>query len=335
MPAVESIIAGIKNRITLRANHGPLGIGLIGIGGWGATNAANIMRSRRFTILGVHDVRGDSANLFTRRFRVKCHAQVHDLLAEPAIRAVCITIPNHLHADLVRAAADSGKHIFVEKPLASSPAVCRALGAYCREKQVVLQVGHQMRRDPVFREIKHILNGLGEPLYVQGVYTLDRRTRDDWRCDGNTCPGGSMEQLGVHLLDSLIYLFGRPLASHGWTRNIPMHSNRPDWGGVVLTFPRELKATICTSFSLPSQMRLEIFLADGYLTTDGKAIRIAYRDGIVKTCKPRGTKGGISQFVEFADCIERCRQPETGAEEAAVVMEAVQSMFSDAAIETQ
>lgn len=332
MHTVKTVIAAVKDRVVLRPTSGALGIGLIGIGGWGAVNAANIMRTRRFTVLGVHDIKTDVAKRFSDRFHVKHFASVEDVLSESTIQAVCITVPNNLHPDLVRAAADAGKHVFVEKPLASDPLRCRELGKHCTRRQVVLQVGHQMRRDPVFREIKRIVASglLGAPLYVQGVYTLDRRTRDDWRRDSNVCPAASMEQLGVHLLDCLVYLFGHPLASCGWAQNIPMRSSSPDWGGVLLTFPNGVKALIGTSFFVPSHMSLEMFFANGRLATDGRAIRIVRRNGTMRSYKPTGERGDVLQFVEFADCIEHARQPETGAEEAAVVMEAVQSMFSGA-----
>lgn len=330
MRSPQQIIQAIYNTFALKANRGPIGVGLIGIGGWGASNAVSIMRSRRFSIAGVYDIQERVARRFANRFGTQCYDHVDDLLAEPAIQAVCITVPNHFHVDSVKTAANAGKHIFIEKPLASHSNDCRALGQYCEDKQVILQVGHQMRREPVFREIKRILEtgDLGRPLYVQGVYTLDRRTRDDWRRDARSCPGGSMEQLGVHLLDVLTYLLGSPLASQDWVRNMPKQSSDPDWSGVSLIFLGEVRASICTSFSSPNHMGLEMFFEEGRLATDGKTISIASKNRKLKTYRPHGTSGSVSQFVEFADCIELGKQPETGATEAAVVMAAVQSMLS-------
>ncbi|GAF83379.1 unnamed protein product, partial [marine sediment metagenome] len=287
----QQIIQAIYNRFALRANGGPIGIGLIGIGGWGVSNAVSIMRSRRFNIAGVYDIQKEVAHRFANRFTTKCYGQIDDLLAEPAIQAVCITVPNHFHVDLVKTAADAGKHIFIEKPLASHPNDCRALGQYCEDKKVILQVGHQMRRDPVFREIKHILEtgDLGRPLFAQGVYTLNRRTRDDWRWNPESCPGGSMEQLGVHLLDVLAYLLGSPLSSQGWARNIPTYSDEPDWGYISMSFVHGVNATVSTSFSSPSHLCFEVFFERGRLATDGKTLSVASKEGGLKTYRPRGT----------------------------------------------
>src|SRR5690606_243938 len=159
---------------------------------------------------------------FGSRYDITVHQCLESLLASDAIGAVCITVPNHLHADYVYAAADAGKAVFVEKPLASSPSLCRELGQYCADKGVILQVGHQMRLEPVFRAMKRKLNtgDLGAPIYAHGVYTLPRQIRNDWRNQPELCPGGSMEQVGIHLVDVLMCLFGTPAASQGWSRNI-------------------------------------------------------------------------------------------------------------------
>jgi predicted dehydrogenase len=328
MRSPKQITRALYNRLMLKANCGSIGVGLIGIGGWGASNAVNIMRSHRFTIVGTYDIQEQASRTFASRFKTKCYDQVDDLLADPAIQAVCITIPNPFHKELVLAAAEAGKHVFIEKPLASHPDDCRNLGQYCEGKQVILQVGHQMRRDPVFREIKRLLEigALGRPMFVQGVYALDRRSRNDWRRDIKSCPGGSMEQLGVHLLDVFVYLLGSPLASQGWARNLSIHSDESDWDSVALTFPGKVQATICTSFSSPNHMLMEMFFEEGRLTTDGKTLSVACKDVRPKIFRPHGTSGSVSQFVEFADCIEQGKSPETGAGEAAVVMQAVQSM---------
>ncbi|MBB5348080.1 Gfo/Idh/MocA family oxidoreductase [Desulfoprunum benzoelyticum] len=330
MRSPKRLAQSLYNRFKLKANRGPIGVGLIGIGGWGASNAVNIMRSNRFTIHGVYDIQEKTARKFASRYKTKCYNRIVDLLAEPAIQAVCITVPNPYHKELVLAVADAGKHILIEKPLASDPSDCRELGQYCNDKQVILQVGHQMRRDPVFREIKRIVETgmLGRPLFTQGVYTLDRRSRHDWRRDVKSCPGGSMEQLGVHLLDVLAYLLGSPLASQGWVRNIPTRLDNSDWDTVALIFPGEVRATVCTSFSSPEHILLEIFFEEGRLATDGKVLSIVHKEGRRKTYRPRGTSGSMTQFIEFADCIEKGKRPETGSAEAEVVMTVVQSMLS-------
>jgi len=329
MNRIKILYQALYNRCTLKANCDGIGIGLIGIGGWGITNAENIMRSRRFNVNGVYDIHTESACKFADRFKTKFYRSIDELLDAREIHAVCISVPNHFHAGIIVAAADAQKHVFIEKPLASDPDICRALSRYCAEKHVILTVGHQMRREPVIREIKQIIahGTLGLPLFAQGVYTLDRRLRDDWRCDASACPGGSMEQLGVHLIDVLIYLFGYPTEASGWAENIARHLKVPDWGNVSLSFNNGMHATISTSFSSPAHFRMEIFFDNGHLATDGKILWITRGTIKTKVIKPKGICGGVAQFIEFADCIEGGNEPQTGGAVAAIVMDVVSSII--------
>jgi len=137
-----------------------------------------------------------------------------------------------------------------------------------------------------------------------------------------------MEQLGIHLIDVLIYLFGPAHDTQGWARNIPRHSDAPDWGSATLSFDEEVHATVSTSFSSPTNMRLECFFDAGHLATDGQILWIKGGRSNVKTVKPKGIPGGVAQFIEFADSIEHGHKPETGATEAAIVMDAVRSIYT-------
>lgn len=331
---LKNIYGALYNRLTLKSDRGSIPIGLIGVGGWGAANAVNIMRSQRFNICGVYDKNRDIAQLFANRFRVKCYDQIDALLHDHDIHAVVISVPNQFHAGIVKMAADAGKDVFIEKPLASGFETCLELGRYCEEKQVILQVGHQMHQEPLFCRIKEIVENksLGHSRYVQIVYTLDRRSRNDWRQNAEFCPGGSMEQLGVHFIDVLLNIFGVPKKVQGWAENIPPISKKPDWGGVSLSFAENVHAAISTSFSVPGYLRFEIFFSDGYLITDGKNLWFGESVRKLKKEKPKGFAGGVVQFVEFADCIEQSKAPQVGAAQAASIMKIVQSVYVEKGI---
>lgn len=324
MKRVYTLAHGLLDRYRLKAERGPIRIALAGIGGWGASNAANLMRSRRFTIVGVCDIDAACADRFAARHGTKRYADYDELLRDASVSAVCLTVPNHVHGSMVKAAADAGKHVFVEKPLASTAEECGVIGEYCRERGVLLQVGHQMRREPVFLEIKRRVERgeLGSPLFAHGVCALERRQRDDWRAHGATCPGGSMEQLGVHMLDALYFLFGPPRPTQGWSFQCPAPSTALDWKSVAMEFDCGMRAMISTSFSAPSHFDLELFFDKGRMRTDGSRLWIQGR----RAPTPRGLPGGVLQFAAFADCIEHGRVPETGAAEARVVMNVIQSV---------
>lgn len=322
------LIRAVHDRLTLSASGGSIGIALVGVGGWGASNAASIMRSRRFTVRGVYDVQPAQSANFCKRFGTTRYDSLERLLQAPEVQAVCLTTPNPYHVELVKACADAGKHIFVEKPLASMPEACAELGAYCQARGVLLQVGHQMRQEPAIREMKRVLEGgqLGSPLYAQGVCALERRQREDWRNDSRACPGGSMEQLGIHLVDALVYLLGPPCFFSGWRRDTGDSGSKLDWTGVSITFRDRVRAAVSASFSAPQRTALEVFLERGRIFTDGKRLWIANESGTIRRIKTPGEPGSIRQFRAFADCIETGLAPEAGAAEAQAVMTVIQSV---------
>jgi predicted dehydrogenase len=228
---------------------------------------------------------------------------------------------------MLMACADAGKHIFIEKPLASTPDDCEIAGRYCSDRNVLLQVGHQMRLDPFVLEIKRLMadGSLGALQFVQGVYTLDRAGRNDWRNCADLCPGGSLEQLGVHLIDVLVTLLGKPLLASGRVKNIPLRSSASDWGSLLLDFENNVYAVVSTSFSSSRHFQLEFFFDRGFIATDGRTIRIRTGGSQVRSFIPQGISGSIAQFIEFADCIEGNRRPLVGADAAGAIMDVVQS----------
>ena len=323
---LQRYIRALKNRLTLNAHTGHIGVGLVGVGGWGKTNATSIMQSRRFDILGVVDSVKERASQFSKRFNTNFFDSYEEMLSDKRISAIVLTVPNMFHHDMVKQAADAGKHIFIEKPLASSAENCRLLGQYCDEKKVILLVGYQMRREPGFGMIEEIIRTqtFGKPLFARGLRTI-RRIHTDWRFNPTFCQGGAMEQLGSHLIDVMIYLFGPVRKSSGWGCNIPHRHDGPDWGHVELQFDSGMLATVDSSFSCPNKTQFDVFFEHASLHYDGRKL-IQIFNKKVKTLSSSEPKGSIKQFHEFADCIEDGGRPETDWKTSARIMEVVGSI---------
>src|SRR5260370_33571354 len=92
------------------------------------------------------------------------HGSYEALLDDPNIDAVYIPLPNHLHAEWTRRAADRGKHVLCEKPLAPTAAEAKALIDYCRAKNVRLMDGFMLPHHPRTTRICQLLDrgGIGE-----------------------------------------------------------------------------------------------------------------------------------------------------------------------------
>jgi predicted dehydrogenase len=98
-----------------------------------------------------------------------------ELLADPAIDAVYIPLPNHLHDEWTRKAADRGKHVLCEKPLTVTAPEAEALVAYCRSKNVRLMDGFMWPHHPRTKKLRQLLNAgtIGDVQKVVAVFTFD------------------------------------------------------------------------------------------------------------------------------------------------------------------
>src|SRR5260370_26661723 len=96
------------------------------------------------------------------------------MLADPMIDAVYIPLPNHLHAEWTRKAADAGKPVLCEKPLTPTAAEAQALVDYCRAKGVRLMEGFMWPHHPRTQQLRKFLNdgGIGKVLQVNSAFTF-------------------------------------------------------------------------------------------------------------------------------------------------------------------
>src|SRR5258708_24867790 len=134
------------------------------------------------------------------------------ILSEPSFKAVVLVTPHSLHREQVVAAAHAGKHVFCEKPLALAAADARAMLEACRRAGVQLAVGHNRRFWPAMQALKQIVaeGRLGELLHIEGHNSNENSNRvtGGWRPLPEESPGGGFTRAGLHVLDSVVFLFG-------------------------------------------------------------------------------------------------------------------------------
>jgi xylose dehydrogenase (NAD/NADP) len=105
----------------------------------------------------------------------KAFGRYEDLLADPTIDAVYNPLPNHMHAEWTRKAADAGKHILCEKPMCPTAAECADLVAYCRSKGVRLMDGFMWPHHPRTKKVGEFLKSgaIGDVRKVNATFTFN------------------------------------------------------------------------------------------------------------------------------------------------------------------
>ncbi len=159
---------------------------------------------------------GAKAADFARRHGARrWYDRADELLGDAEVNAVYVATPVSTHRAYTVAAAEAGKHVLCEKPMAMSVAECREMIAACRANEVMLTIAYYRRSYPVVQRMKAALaEGLiGRPMLARINLTsyaqpADPAAPEAWRTDPDVAGGGVLFDVGSHRLDVLNYLLG-------------------------------------------------------------------------------------------------------------------------------
>jgi predicted dehydrogenase len=149
-----------------------IGIGVVGYGYWGPNLVRNFSEALETQVLGVTDVRPDRLALAQNRYPgIQVSSEYRILLANPKIDAIAISTPVSTHYDLAMEALRAGKHVLVEKPLASSSRQCLELIEEAERRRLVLMVDHTFVYTGAVRKLRELIQGgcMGDLLYYDSV----------------------------------------------------------------------------------------------------------------------------------------------------------------------
>lgn len=198
-----------------------LRIGMIGCGEIAVQTAKGIAASERAQHVMVMDVSERVARDLGETYGVPYTTSADDLLANPQVDAVYIAVPHYLHATLTIQAVRAGKHVLVEKPIATTLADADAMIAAAREAHVTLSVAYHAQVDPVCQRIRALIaeGAIGKVVGTRIVCRSDKpetywqsgysgRIQTDWRSSKAKSGGGILIMNTVHDLNTIRYLTG-------------------------------------------------------------------------------------------------------------------------------
>ena len=249
---------------------------MYGLGNWGQTLIRSVQTSSdkiRFT----HGISRNPDRLtdFSRQMSVSITNSFADVLAEKDIDAVVLATPHSQHAEQIKQAAEAGKHVFVEKPMALTAASAKDAADYCREKNVTLAVGFNRRTAPAFIGLQQaIASGrIGELLHVEGQHsgpTGYRLKEGNWRGTRAEAPGGGMTARGIHVLDGMIALLGRVQSVHAMSeRKILEEAEVDDTTALLMRFENGVTGYLGSVFATADLYRLQLFGSKGWAEMRG------------------------------------------------------------------
>lgn len=240
-------------------------VGIIGAGYIAGVHASILANDDRVRLHAVHDVVSENAERFARSHNMSVGTSAQEVI--DSCDAVYVTTPNTKHVPLAIAAAEAGKHVFCEKPLATTVADAQSVFAKAGRGRGVFQVGHNRRFAPVYATLKQMLENTHQPHSAHLKMNRGELLKPVWTGDASVT-GGFLFETTIHMFDMARFLFGEveSLTALGSTHEYP----EVDDFSVLLRFASGLHATLCSaadaSWLFPFE-RVEVFCHHATLVT--------------------------------------------------------------------
>ena len=309
-----------------------LKIGIVGAGYIGGVHAGILARDERVAIAAVHDVAIEPA----QRLADMCGARTARSAQEviESCDAVYIATPNTKHTELAIAAVHAGKHVFCEKPMATSLPEAQAVLEAAGKSDAVFQVGHNRRFAPVYTALKRLLTESHQPHSAHVKMNRGELLQPEWVGDSKIT-GGFLYETTIHMFDMMRFLFGEVtmLQALGSSHEYP----ETDDFSVLLQFAGGMHATFASSADaswLFPYERVEVFGHHSTITTremeslvynetlDGRNIEQSMHQ-LAKEEK----WGYLQEDQSFVDSITRGLPPAVTAEDGYKAVELVEACY--------
>jgi predicted dehydrogenase len=237
-----------RRRFARSADSVPLGVAVVGYGYWGPNLARNVAESPDMRLMALCERDPVCGAAFSQRFPgVPVRTELDEVLADPDIDAVLIATPPATHYELVRRSLEAGKHVLVEKPLATTSADALHLVQLADRNGLVLMPGHTFVYSPAVNTIRSLLTDgiIGEVYFVTSArMNLGKYQRD-----------GVVTDLAPHDLSILMYWLDEPVVQVTTSACTVFQEGVPETAFMTLTFASGTTANIQVSWLAPRKVR--------------------------------------------------------------------------------
>jgi 1,5-anhydro-D-fructose reductase (1,5-anhydro-D-mannitol-forming) len=303
-------------------------VAIVGTGFWGAKLAEAIGRSSLELAACYSRDDGRRAE-FAERFGCVAAASYEDAL--DAADAVVLATPNDDHEAQALGAAARGKHVFVEKPIATTVEAGERMRDACEAAGVALLIGHELRRLGAARKAKAAVESgaLGTVVLAEANFSLASPVRPGTWKEGRGTP---LVQLGVHHADTLQYLLGPVARTTGRLNRVVSEVDIDDTGAAILEFESGAIGTIASSYVSPKTYSIRLLGTEAVLDyrTDISVWPAADRLDSMTTVTIGGEVAAfahVDPLVEELEELGRCARgeaiPETGADEGIAALRVI------------
>jgi UDP-N-acetylglucosamine 3-dehydrogenase len=226
-----------------------LGVAVIGAGFWGRNHARVFKELEETELLAVCDVNAERAKTVAKQFGVKAYTSIGKLLKRKDVEAVSNCVWSLNLAKETLKALKTGKHVLVEKPMATNVKQAEKLLEAAKEEKLHLMVGFLMRFIP---GIQHMKNAIEDKTIGNLVCATAKRVSEWPERIGDV---GVVKDTAIHDIDIIRYLFNEePIAVYAKTGSMK-HKKFEDYAQIMLTFEGGKSAFIESNWLTPYKTR--------------------------------------------------------------------------------
>jgi predicted dehydrogenase/aryl-alcohol dehydrogenase-like predicted oxidoreductase len=243
-----------------------VGWGILGTGRIAAIFAAGIGGSETGRLVGVGSRDKAAADAFAERHGGRGHGSYDAVLADEAVEAVYIALPNHLHLDWTIRCAEAGKHVLCEKPLALNAAQALQALEACRAHDVFCMEGFMYRCHPQTWTLRRLLadGGIGDVRVVQGDFGYVASASGIR--DVNEWGGGAIMDVGCYCTSMARLVAGAPAMEISGAAHLDPTTRVDYWATAVVRYANDVTAVLSCATRVPLGGQVRIYGDKGSIT---------------------------------------------------------------------
>jgi predicted dehydrogenase len=247
----------------------PVRLGVLGCGSIArAAHLRSLARAAGANVVAIADA--DPANLAAARALApgaRATAEYQTVLEMPDVDAVIVALPPALHADATLAALAHGKHVYVEKPLATNVADAERVVAAWEQSGLTAMMGFNYRYNPIAEQARaRVASGaVGKPIAARTVFSTARRDLPAWK-QQRASGGGVLLDLAVHHIDLIRFLLGAEVTQV--SADVHTTASDQDTAFLQMRLTNDVTVQSMCSLSAVEEDRIEIYGSTGKLTID-------------------------------------------------------------------
>ena len=244
-------------------NADPVKLGFVGLGRWAKVD--------KLKIASAYSRSEDKRQTFQQEFGIKAVSDLASMTADREIEGVILTVPNEQHLPLSAEVAKAGKHVYTEKPIASTLEDGLEIAALQDKYGVTVTVGHSARLMGGIRKIREAIDAgeLGRVAFMEANFSNERAlelTPQTWRWYKNRAPGGPLSQLAIHQFDVLNYLGGQVVEASSMASKLsPVGAEVDDQSMTLVKFADGKIGYVGSCWTSPGIFSIRVFGSRGLM----------------------------------------------------------------------